>query len=372
MGEYSQSTEKSVQEDFYQTMLLKYKKEAIEKEKLIKEEDERETERILDLEYRRTLKNKKGFFAAKERVNNAYNSWINKSSLPKSNLAFRFQDKNSYLPDGAGAGAGARVGARAKKATQKQLGNFSKMRSRLGKYRKIRKATKPLLQSGRGKKFAQAISKRIPLDQLDDLSDTIGPYGDIAALGSEMLDYKDFVKKDEEGQTQVNLKKAKKVAMKGHKAVKAVRVIKQAKEAKKAVQVAKAAKVGVQAAKVAKTVKTAKTVLTILKVITIGAAVETIFISLIVTVIIWWVQIIGAHLMKSKYIPRMSKLDWIGFGLLVGPSYIFQALPIIILIAAVWIHAYIGSWALENFLIFLGWFKSLPAGAMIEIITSVI
>lgn len=338
MNGYSQSTEESAREDFYQTMLLKYKKKVLEKEELIKEEREREAERILDLEYKRTLKNKKGFFAAKEKVNNAYDSWINKSSLPKSNLAFKFQNKNSYLPDGAG------VGARAKKATQKQLGSFSKTASRLGK-----------------------ISKSTP--QLDGLSDAIGPYGDIAALGSELLDYKDFVKKNEEGQTQVNLKKAKRVSATG---AKLGLYAHRAKKAKQAAQVAKVAKTGVQAAKVAKTAKTAKTILNIVKVVTVGAAVETIFISLIVTVIIWYIQIIGAHLMKSKYIPRMSKLDWAGFGLIMVPSFIVQAIPIIILIAAVWIQTYIGSWAFEHFSTFLGWFKDLPAERMIGIITGII
>ena len=298
MREYLQPIEKSAREDFYQIMLLKYKREVLKKEKINKEEEAKEIERILNLENKKYLQNRKGIFATKQKIGNVYNSWVNNSSLPKNNLAYSLRDKNKYELDGG-------------VAQQAELG-----------------ATED--------------------DQMDRLADL-----------------NDYVSPGEEDQMQLDLEKTRKElkkrikegAEKYKEAQKGAKTAKTAKSGAEAVKVAKAAKTGAEVAKatkVAKTVKTLKTVLNITKVITLGAAIETICISLLVTVIIWFIQIIGAHLMKSKYIPRMSKWDWAGFGLLMVPSFIAQAIPIIILITAIYVDTLVLGAVLEFLKMFIG------------------
>jgi hypothetical protein len=291
MSEYLQSTEKSAREDFYQTMLLKYKREFLKKNKLIKKEEARETERTLNLE------NKKGFFATKERMNNAYTTWVNKPNKPRTNLACQVKDSN-YVLDG-----GSRVISSSVMNMGDKMRKLKKLPGQLQK--EISKSENPFLEM-------------VGEDQQDELE----KIGDDQRARSNLYGYSDRVDANQERQVQLDLDKTKKEVRK-----KIEKGVEKYKEAKKGAEAAKAAKTGaevaktaktgaeaVKATKVAKTAKNLKSVLTIAKVATLGAALETIFISLIVTVIIWWVQIIGAHLIKSKYIPRMSWLDWFGFA----------------------------------------------------------
>lgn len=326
----SVSSDSLQEENFYQAMLLKYKQDKKRQERLKKilaKENEKLTQG--------SLTEKKKFFSIRKKIPN-FASYFDKNKLnrPKDNLASHVKNMTSYSLDGAGTGA--------QKLTKQQLDSFTKLVTRLGQYEEVRKTAKPLTKFKKGKNIAQAINKRIPLDQLSDLAETLSPYEDIAALGKEFVDYDDFVQKNEEGQTQVNLKKAKRVAKAGYRAGKAVKQIKQAKEAAKVAKAAKtvetgakAAEAGAKAAKVAKTAKSVKTALNVGKLITVGAAAETVAISLIITVVIWYIQIIGAHIIKNKYIPKMSIVDWLGFTVLYLVVFIVEILPFVLILAPI-------------------------------------
>ncbi len=356
MNEYLQPVEESAREDFYQIMLLKYKRKVLEKEKLIEKEEEREIEKIVNLKNQRTLKNKKGIFATKERISNAYTAWVNKSSLPKNNLAYKLRDENRYELDGGVAAVG--------KHPYRSPGEFYSPAKPKGIKQKIKKIRSDV------EKLESPFLNMVGEDQPDELK----------AIGDDQISrlagMNDYVGPGEENQTQLDLDKTRKEVRK-----KIEKGLEKYKESKKGAEAAKVAKTGVEAAKVAKTgaeaakatklaktLKTVKTVFNVTKVATLGAAAETIFISLIVTIIIWWVQIIGAHLIKSKYIPRMSKLDWIGFGFLVGPGTIVQAIPIIILIVFMYVDAYVFSLVIA----FLKTFVMGSSSFVIEILNHVI
>lgn len=316
-------------ENFYKAALLKSKRKVLSDKKQEEQEINETIEALEEAERLKSLKNKR--FNLKAKIGNTYNTWKKKTDLSRDNLAYRFQDDRKYISDG---GAAASVGAAVGRNPYRSPGKFYKPADLKG----IKKIKDDL------RRMEGPFLRMVGEDQPDEL----------AAIGEDQLarlaGMNDYLDTDEEGQTQLDLDKTKKeLKKKIEKAVERSKEAKKAAEGAKAgkagaqaakgakagAQAAKGAKAGAQAAKVAKTAKSLKTVLNVAKVATLAASAETIGITLLVTVIIWYIQIIGAHILKSKYIPKMSGLDWFGFILLYTVVIIIQIMPFILLLAPI-------------------------------------
>lgn len=215
----------------------------------------------------------------------------------------------------------------AKKTKEKEIENgMSKILSKKVRLVSIKKRWEnfsALLENSFKKKIPKEnLAARVP--QLEKFSFDGAEAGE-AALDTEAMP--DYIEEGEEGEAQVNLKKVRKEA---------IERFKKAQEAKKRAQQAKKA---AEAAKVAKTAKSAKGILNIAKIATVGASLETLGISLLITYLIWLFQFFAAHMLKNKYIPKLATWEMICFIFLtliivfnlIMPFMIFL-IPIIIVV----------------------------------------
>lgn len=257
---YQPTANLNSREDFYRATLLRYKRE---KERA-KEAEEKKIEgeiqeKNLRLE-RMNFKKREKSFSFKEKVNHLDNYLDSSLKRPKENLASRIKDKNSYELDG-------------------------------GLFSRVDKGIEDV-----GESYFRYPSAADVANMPDDVDDE-----------RAVRENFDKVKKE----TKDKILEARKRAREAKEAQKAAKAGGEAAKAAKGAEAgAQAAKAGVQAAKAAKSLGL---VFNIGKFVSALFSLETMAISLLITILFWLIQVVGHEWMGIEWIPKMEWYDWAGF-----------------------------------------------------------